>query len=207
VNRTPSTISPRNTSPRAGAVPLGSTKFFGGTNLHSPTASGSSSAAGSTTSLSSLFQSSAGNNEPQPRLPAELTGQVKMQGWVTREEAGREGSIYKPWVKQYLVLTMDPTSNAFVLKYAATPAVVEFPSQLKGTLRLSRDMKVVCNNNSAIANTENANNPNSQSDQKNFMVQVLDGRGMYRISFLVDSQADQVQWYEQLCCAVLESQQ
>jgi hypothetical protein len=132
-----------------------------------------------------------------------------MQGWVTREEA-REGSIYKPWVKQFLVLSHDVTNNIFSLKYAATQAVVDFPSQLKGTLKLSRDMKAAYSGDGSMTKdiVNGGDNGNSQSvgssERKNWMVQVIDSRGNSKMSFVVDTQADQLSWYEHLNSAINE---
>lgn len=48
-----------------------------------------------------------------------------MQGWVVKEDS-KQSHLYKPWTKRFLILEKETKT----LKYAASEAVIGFPSQV-----------------------------------------------------------------------------
>lgn len=67
------------------------------------------------------------SESPNPTNPS-----ILMQGWVVKEDS-KQSHLYKPWTKRFLVLEKETK----MLKYAASQAVIGFPSQVKGIVEVT----------------------------------------------------------------------
>ena len=94
------------------------------------------------------------------------------------------------------------TSASFTLRYASTQSVVDYPSQLKGTLSLTNLMIVTKN---FVAEGTPGAPPGSGSGSGSggaHVIQIVDEKSVLRLRFTTDSTDDQLSWFNTISKAI-----
>jgi hypothetical protein len=108
-------------------------------------------------------------------------------GWVQKEDLKAKTKLFKPFTHQYFVL--DALTQT--IKYASTPKVISFPTQIKGCMKLLPGMSV---------------NTYKKPVDRTLMVEIVEservGNSQVRMRFIVDSLEEQNSWSEAIIQAV-----
>ncbi len=149
------------------------------------------------------------DQQPQPRVvPSAVSGAGSttlpqdgsiLEGWIVQEE--QRDSATKAWVKQYMVLKAETKSSvdgfSFCLKYASTNSVVDFDSQLKGSIALTRTMLVTKAVVTAVT-------PKA-SEEVRTVIQVADPNNTVGLRFTTGSEEEASHWFAAIRKAISES--
>ena len=151
--------------------PTTTTTTTGSGKQSSTATSNSKRVPGAATSSSSITSSASISSVPTISAPPNI---IK-HGWVQKEDLKIQSSLFKPYTHKYFLLDIGTKT----LKFASTPKVLQFPSQLKGFLTLTAEMKV---------------STFKKVIEKSLVVEIIDGEKRVRLRFIVDNVTDQEEW-------------
>jgi hypothetical protein len=181
---TPSAVAasgPKTPTPRTGVAPTASAsaKAVSGRWGTSSKVTTATATAATTVAATSSVGLAAGAAAAMARANSSndviMGSNVVKHGWVQKEDLKSKTSLFKPFTHQYFVVD----AESHCIKYASTPKVINIPSQLKGSLKLTPDMSV---------------NSYKKPVDRTLMVEIMDGTKKVRMRFIVESLEEQTAW-------------